>query len=571
MNIKDCGKVWISDINSHVQVNGWIKSIRDHGGISFMDIRDHSGVVQVVVNDKCDIPEGVRVEAAVSITGNVVRRAENLVNPKIPTGDIEIVAFNIDVVGKCDSVPFQIGTEVNEELRLKYRYLDLREGRIRDNIILRSKLLTHIRQYMDSVYMMEFQTPILSSPSPEGARDYVVPSRKNPGKFYALPQAPQMFKQMLMVAAFPSYFQIAPCFRDEDGRADRTTGEFYQLDMEWAWKSEDEIQENIRQLIVDIFLKTGNRLTGSQFRKIPYKMAMEVYGTDKPDLRNHLVITDVTDMFEHTTFAPFVGKTVRMILLTGAQNQNKAKSFYEGVCNWALSDHGRHIGWFRNADGAVKGSLAKVLGNEISNLFDNYGVFNEYSGFIIADDNVDKLNKFCGLLRTYVNEKLEIPLDGNRFCWITDFPMYEQDDNGKWDFAHNPFSKVKSGDTMEEMVAHQYDLVCNGYELASGAIRNNDPDSLIANFKAVGYTDSEVEARFGGLLTALRHGAPPHGGAAIGIERLLMILTKSDKVRDVVLFPLNQQGDDLLLGGPFEIDKKQYDELQLVKKPTVKK
>lgn len=565
-----CGKVLEDKVQTVVKVHGWVNTIRNHGGLVFIDIRDNTGIVQIVASPT-DIPEGLSLESVIEVEGLVVFRADSVINAKIPTGKIEITKPTIEILGKCETLPFGIGDEVNDELRQRYRYLDLRSGRIRNNMVQRAKLLSAIRGFMDSQEIMEFQTPILSSPSPEGARDYVVPSRHQPGKFYALPQAPQLFKQMLMVSGFPNYYQIAPCFRDENGRADRTTGEFYQIDMEWSFVTEDEIHENIRLLINHIFSKMGRQLYGKQFEKIPYDDAMKYYGTDKPDLRNPLIIEDVTEMFENTTFAPFIGKKVRMIKLTGSQNQNKSKSFYEGICSYALSEHDRHIGWFKNDDTQVKGSLAKVLKEEITNIFSDFGVMNQYTGFLIADDDEAKLNKFCGILRNEVHTKLGLPLTGDKFCWITDFPMYEQDENGKWDFAHNPFSKVKSGTTMETMKAYQYDLVCNGYELASGAIRNSDPVSLVENFKSVGYTEEEVEKRFGGLLTALRYGAPPHGGAAIGVERLLMILTQSDKVRDVVLFPLSQKGEDLLLGGPFEISNEQYRELHISTRPVVKK
>lgn len=556
----DIKEISLEKEGQNVTITGWVKTIRNHGGVVFLDIRKEDEIIQVVTDS-----DEFQIESLVEVTGKIVKRAENLVNKQIRTGEFELVASNIKIISSCKTLPYPIGQNVNDELKFKYRYLDLREGKTRNNIITRAKLLNVVRGFMIDNDIMEFQTPILSSPSPEGARDYVVPSRKHENKFYALPQAPQIFKQLIMVSGFPSYYQIAPCFRDEDGRADRTTGEFYQIDMEFAFLTEEEIHTRIELLVRHIYKKMELKIEDLPFIKIPYDEALEKYGSDKPDLRNPLVIKNVTEFFKETEFKPFQNKIVKMIAVPGIFE--KPKSFFEKACNDMLSEYSKHIGWSKNDGGNIRGSLSKVIGKEILEIYNEKLVNESDCLFFVAEENKDESNKFCGELRKYLgNISNLIDTKYDKFCWIVDFPMYEYE-NGKWDFAHNPFSMPKgNAEEKENLKAHQYDLVCNGYELASGAIRNHNADNLIDSFINVGYTREEVEKRFGGLIEGLRYGAPPHGGAAIGLERLLMIITKEERVRDVVLFPLSQQGEDYLLGGPFEIDAKQYNELNIRKR-----
>ncbi len=576
-----CGALRSSDAGQTARLSGWVHSKRDHGGLLFIDLRDHSGLTQIVFPAGAEAfatVDGLRVESVITVTGQVVARAPETVNPRLPTGEVELRAAAVDVQSDADQLPMQVaGTEnYPDEIRLAYRYIDLRRERVHANMMLRAEVIASLRARMIAAGFTEFQTPILTASSPEGARDFLVPARNHPGSFYALPQAPQQFKQLLMVAGFDRYFQIAPCFRDEASRADRSPGEFYQLDFEMSFVSQEDVFATIEPVIAGIFVEfgRGRQVDDAPFRRIAYETAMLEFGSDKPDLRNPLRIRDVTAHYAGSGFALFSriaasGGIVRAIPAPGAASQ--PRSFFDKLNEWAREQGGGGLGYLIfEADGA-RGPIAKNLEpDRIAAIRDACGskpgdaVFFAAGGRGVAE-------KFAGLVRTKIAGELGlIERDAFRFCWITDFPMYElNEETGRVDFSHNPFSMPQGGmaalDGQDPLTikAFQYDIVCNGIELSSGAIRNHRPEVMIRAFEIAGYTRADVEARFGGMLNAFRYGAPPHGGSAPGIDRMVMLLADEPNIREVILFPLNQQGQDLMMGAPAPVDASRLKELSL--------
>lgn len=568
-----CGELREADIGKQVRVAGWVENIRDHGGVKFLDLRDHYGVVQIVVYDD-NLLNQVNKECAVTASGAVVMRDEETVNPKIPTGMVEIKTETLTVLGKsCSVLPFEIITskETKEDVRLKYRFLDLRNPKVHDNIVLRSQVISFLRGKMTELGFLEIQTPILSASSPEGARDYLIPSRKHHGKFYALPQAPQIFKQLLMVSGFDRYFQVAPCFRDEDARADRSPGEFYQLDFEMAFATQEDVFAVAEEVLFQTFSKfSSKKVTKPPFPRIPYREAMLKYGTDKPDLRNPLEIIDISDLFTETGFAPFRGKTVRAVKVPDCVKQ--PKSFFEGMLKFALSIGMKGLGYISVLpDGTYKGPIDKFLSDDVrAELVRRAGLASNDVIFFIADE-AEAAPKLAGQIRTELGEKLDL-LDKNSFqlCFIVDFPMYEVDEEtGNYVFTHNPFSMPQGG--MEalltkepsEILAYQYDIVCNGVELSSGAVRNHDPEIMGKAFEIAGYTQDIVKEKFSALYSAFQYGAPPHAGMAPGIDRMLMLLSEEENIREVIAFPMNSSAQDLLLGAPAEVSEQQLREVHI--------
>jgi aspartyl-tRNA synthetase len=576
-----CGELRAADAGKTVRLSGWVHRKRDHGGLLFVDLRDHYGITQCVV--AADSPvlatlEKTRPESVITVTGEVVLREPGTVNPKLPTGEIEIRVREVEILSAAEVLPIQVAgdQEFPEELRLRYRFLDLRRERPHRNIMLRAQVIASIRRRMIEQGFTEFQTPILTASSPEGARDFLVPSRLHPGKFYALPQAPQQFKQLVMVAGFDRYFQIAPCFRDEASRADRSPGEFYQLDFEMSFVTQEDVFAAIEPVIAGVFeeFAGGRKVHGAPFPRIPYDEAMLVYGTDKPDLRNPLKITDVTQHFADSGFSLFArivaaGGVVRAIPAPGAAG--RPRSFFDGLNEWARAEGAAGLGYIQfGADGA-KGPIARNLEPErVEAIRSACGLALGDAVFFVAGKK-DEAAKFAGKVRTRIGEELDlIATNEFRFCWIVDFPMYElNEETGKIDFSHNPFSMPQGGlealNTMNplDIKAFQYDIVCNGVELSSGAIRNHRPDIMLRAFEIAGYTAQEVEERFGGMLNAFRYGAPPHGGAAPGIDRMVMLLADEPNIREVILFPLNQQGEDLMMGAPARVPPERLKELHI--------
>lgn len=568
-----CGELRESDIGSTVRVAGWVETIRDHGGVMFLDVRDQYGVVQVVVHNE-SLLNDVNKECTVTITGKVVKRDEDTINPKIATGTVEVVTEALTVLGKChNSLPFEIATstETKEDLRLKYRFLDLRNKKVHNNIVLRSQIVTFLRSKMADMGFLEINTPILSTSSPEGARDYLIPSRKHQGKFYALPQAPQIFKQLLMVSGFDKYFQIAPCFRDEDARADRSPGEFYQLDFEMAFATQEDVFAVAEEVLYEAFTKFSNKTVSKPpFARIPYAEAMLKYGSDKPDLRNPLVIVDASDMFVETDFGPFRKKTVRTLNVPNGASQSK--NWFKRMEEFALSIGMKGLGYVKvkddlTFDGPIdkflkEGDREELIKRNSSNAGDVI--------YFIADAK-DVAPKLAGQIRTEVASRLNL-IDTSKFemCFIVDFPMFEHDeDTGAVIFTHNPFSMPQGGMNAllekdpTEVLAYQYDIVCNGVELSSGAVRNHSLEVMVKAFEIAGYTEDQLKEKFSALYNAFQYGAPPHAGMAPGVDRMIMLLTEEENIREVIAFPMNSNAQDLLLGSPSEVTEQQLREVHI--------
>ena len=560
-------------IGQTLQVAGWVENIRDHGGVSFIDLRDMYGVLQVVIR-KPELLKGITKEMCLSITGLMEHRDEETYNPKIPSGTIELEAHKIDVLGRVyKQLPFEIQTskEIREDVRLKYRYLDLRNAKVKDNIVFRSKVISYLRQKMTDMGFLEIQTPILCASSPEGARDYIVPSRKFKGKFYALPQAPQQYKQLLMASGFDKYFQIAPCFRDEDARADRSPGEFYQLDFEMSFVTQEDVFKVGEEVLHDTFVKfapEGSRITETPFPIISYKQAMLEFGCDKPDLRNPLRIMDVTEFFQRCTFKPFIGRTVRAIKV----HAEMSKGFHEKLLSFATSLGMGGLGYLEVAeDMSYKGPIDKFIPEQMKGeLAEMAGLSAGDTIFFIADKE-DKANYYAGHIRTELGEKLDlIEKDAYRFCYVNDFPMFELDPETKQiGFTHNPFSMPQGGlealNTMDplEILAYQYDIVCNGVELSSGAVRNHDIEIMKKAFAIAGYDEETLKTKFGALYQAFQFGAPPHAGMAPGVDRMIMLLRNEDNIREVIAFPMNGNAQDLMCGAPGEVTEQQLREVHI--------
>ena len=566
-----CGNVSKNEIGKEVRIAGWVGSIRNLGSLSFITVRDETGIVQVISEDSSMLNDLTR-ESTVSITGTVRARTEDMVNKNMKTGEIEIVLKTIDVLGKCASVlPFEINhsKDSTEDTRLKYRYLDLRNSEVHENILFRTKVIDELRRIMKSMDFTEIQTPIITATSPEGARDFIVPSRKFKGKFYALPQAPQIFKQLLMVSGFDKYFQIAPCFRDEDPRSDRLYGEFYQLDFEMSFATDEDVYLVGEKVFYDVFTKFGNKkVSPAPFRRIPYSEAMLKYGSDKPDLRNPLIIVDLTNILSKSTFAPFANSAIRGIKVS---KLNKSNSWYKNIEEYVKSLGASGLGYIKvNEDKTFKSSLDKFLTDDIRSEWIN--TLNLESGdtlFIISDTN--NVNKYAGLLRTKLGQELDlIDKDKYEFCIINDFPFYEKnEEDGSIEFSHNPFSMPQGGlEALEnknpfDILAYQYDFVCNGYEMASGGVRNHSPEILKKAFELAGYDEEVVKSKFPSLYTAFSYGAPPHAGMAPGIDRILMLLKDEENIREMVAFPLSANGSDAMMGCPGEVFEKQLRETHI--------
>ena len=571
---KTCGELNLSNVNEEVELSGWIQKIRNLGGMVFIDLRDEEGITQIVVNDE-KLEEQIKTystESCINILGQVVERSSK--NTKIPTGEIEVVAKKIEMLGKCKNVlPFEINTnqEVREDLRLEYRFLDLRNKKLHENILLRSKIMKTLRDKMDELGFTEIQTPILANSSPEGARDYLVPSRLNPGEFYALPQAPQQFKQLLMLAGFNKYYQIAPCFRDEDPRADRAPGEFYQLDFEMSFASQEDVFKIIEEVVPYTFKKFTNwKVDEGPFIRIPYKEAMEKYGIDKPDLRNPLIIQDVTKVFEKSEFKAFEGKTVKAIIVPEGSKQGR--KFFDKMTDFAKTEEvgAKGLAWVKYEENALTGGISKFITEEMKEILEKeYGFKNGDSIFFIGDE-LKNAQKIAGLIRIELGNRLDLlEKDTYRFCFIVDFPMYELSDEGTIDFSHNPFSMPQGGlKALEEkdpldILAYQYDVVCNGYEMASGAVRNHNPEIMVKAFEIAGYSEEEVKNRFGALYKAFQYGAPPHAGAAPGLDRMVMLIANSNNIREVIAFPKNKRARDLLMQAPSKVQEQQLKDVHI--------
>lgn len=563
-----CGELRIEDVGKNVILSGWVNSIRKLGGITFLTLRDNYGITQILFKDEEKVSKICR-ESVVKICGKVLERESK--NRKMETGDIEVLADEIEVLGKCEpTLPFEIseGTNAKEDLRLKYRYLDLRNPTLHSAILLRSKVLNFVRNQMIGLGFNEFQTPILTSSSPEGARDFLVPSRLNPGKFYALPQSPQIFKQLLMISGFDKYFQISPCFRDEDARADRSPGEFYQMDMEMSFAGQEDVFYVLEQVLYNTFKEfaPNKEITPPPFERINFSDAIRDYCSDKPDLRNPLKITDVTDLFSETAFSLFEGKTIKMII---AETGERPRSFYDGLNKFVQSYEGKGLFWLKNSGGEISGSIAKVLTEKERKYFEENLRPNQ-SAFILAD-TPSRVVTLMGIFRNKLGQELDL-IDKNKFhfCWIVNFPFFEWDEeNSSIAFSHNPFSMPQGGmDALLnknplEILAYQYDVVLNGVELASGAVRNHNPEIMVKAFEMAGYDRSVVENKFPALFNAFSYGAPPHAGAAFGFDRVIMFLAETEIIRDVIAFPFNKNAQDLMMGAPNEVNPKQLEEISI--------
>lgn len=576
-----CGQLRAADVGTAARLSGWVHRKRDHGNVLFIDLRDNYGITQCVVaggSPSFAEAEALRLESVITVSGTVVRRAPGAENPKLATGDIELSVTELTVQSVADPLPLQVNSDAEfpEDTRLRYRFLDLRRERLHRNILLRSRVIASIRRRMIEAGFTEFQTPILTSSSPEGARDYLVPSRVHPGKFYALPQAPQQFKQLLMTAGFDRYFQIAPCFRDEDGRADRSPGEFYQLDFEMSFVTQEDVFATIEPVLHGVFeeLSSGRVVTPPPFPRIAYDDALARYGSDKPDLRNPLVVHDVSDVFRGSEFTAFAsaiasGALVRAVAAPKAAAQ--PRSFFDKLNEWGRAQDMPGVGYVTLSDGGAKGPIAKFLdAPRLARLVEiTAAAAGDAVLFVCA--RRPAVDTVAGRLRNKIGEDLGlVEADAFRFCWVVDFPMYERDeDTGKIEFSHNPFSMPQGGlsalETMDPLTikAYQYDIVCNGVELSSGAIRNHRPDIMFKAFEIAGYRREEVEARFGGMLNAFRYGAPPHGGSAPGIDRIVMLLAGETNIREVIAFPMNQQAQDLLMQAPAPVTPERLRELHI--------
>lgn len=575
----NCGELTIKNVGEEVILAGWVQKIRNLGSMAFIDLRDQFGITQVVIsadNKEIDktVLDNIVTECVLQVVGDVIERSNK--NDKIPTGEIEIDAKKIEILGKCKNVlPFEVNSEkvgeVKEDLRLEYRFLDLRNDKLHKTILLRSEVMKTIRKKMDELGFTEIQTPILANSSPEGARDYLVPSRLHAGEFYALPQAPQQFKQLLMVSGFDKYYQIAPCFRDEDPRADRAPGEFYQLDFEMSFAEQEDVLKVLAEVFTTVFkTHTDWKVDEAPFKKIPYLEAMEKYGSDKPDLRNPLIIQDVTDIFEHVEFNNFKDKTVKAIMVENGAEQGR--KFFDAMTEFAMQEAGaKGLAWVKvDNENVVSGGIAKFITTEVQKeLEEKIGMKKNCSVFFMADE-LKVVQKIAGAVRIELGNRLDL-LEKNvyRLCYIVDFPMYELSDEGTIDFNHNPFSMPQGG--MEalmtkdplEILAYQYDVVCNGYEVASGAVRNHDPELMVKAFEIAGYSEEEVETRFGALYNAFQYGTPPHAGAAPGLDRMVMLVADSKNIREVIAFPKNKKARDLLMRAPSRVHQKQLDDVHI--------
>ena len=582
----NCGQLRKNDIGKTVRISGWVHSVRDHGGIIFIDLRDHYGLTQVVIDPSKSFYKGVdhwRVESTLCFTGDVVERIPEAINDKLDTGEIEIAADEMSTLGESKIIPFQISKdeECNESLRLEHRFLDMRRKKLHDNLILRSKIIARLRELMTIEGFMEMQTPILTSSSPEGARDYLVPSRVHPGKFYALPQAPQQFKQLLMTSGFDRYFQIAPCFRDEDARADRSPGEFYQLDMELAFATQDDVFEVNERVLHSIFTEFSDKKTDDiPFKRIPYREAMDKYGTDKPDLRNPLIIQDATELFRDSDFKAFSGVVEdggKVLTIAAKECATQSRKFFDDMVKFAQGIGSKGLGYLRWNDGEIQSPIAKFLNTDTLDALKELGNVNEGDVMFFIADNEKTARDIGSQVRDELADRLEL-IDQNvfKFCWIVDFPMYELDDDGKVEFSHNPFSMPQGGmdDLLNknplDILAYQYDIVCNGVELSSGAVRNHSPELMIKAFEIAGYDKSVVESKFPALYKAFQFGAPPHAGIAPGVDRIIMLLADEPNIREVIAFPMNQKAQDLLMNAPCEVEHTQLRELNLQLKPSKK-
>jgi len=589
----NCSELNKLSVGQTVKLSGWVHRRRDHGNLLFIDIRDHYGITQLVFTDQDlslkDRASYLRYESVITVEGKVVSRDQDNINTTINTGEIEIVVTSYILESEADMLPLNVNSEQEapEDIRLKYRFLDLRREKLHNNIILRSTIIAEIRKYMISQSFIEFQTPILTASSPEGARDFLVPSRMHPGKFYALPQAPQQFKQMLMMSGFDRYFQIAPCFRDEDARADRSPGEFYQLDIEMSFVTQDDVFNTIEPLMFEIFSKFSNKkVSNPPFVRIPYTESMLKYGNDKPDLRNPIEIIDVTDIFAASTFTVFkdnIEKGFVVRAIPGPKLLSKSRKYFDDLTKFAINEGANGLGYITfGYEGEVKGPIAKFLNeSQLQNLKTAAKLTNGDAIFFVCSKELEAA-KIAGKIRTKLGVDLEL-IDYNRFefCWITDFPFYEfNEDTKKIDFSHNPFSMPQGGievldkaQTQEELLqikAFQYDIVCNGIELSSGAIRNHKPDLMYKAFEIAGYSQQEVDNKFGGMIRAFKYGAPPHGGIAPGIDRMVMLIADTANIREVIAFPMNQQAEDLLMGAPNYAEEKQLRELNIMLSPSLR-
>lgn len=576
-----CAQLRKSDVGSTVRLSGWIHRKRDHGNLLFVDLRDHYGLTQIVTDvdsEAFKVLEKARAESVVTVTGEVVARASETVNGNLPTGEIEIRARDVSLQSAAQELPMPVfgDAEYPEDIRLRYRFLDLRRERLHNNIVLRSNVISSVRRRMIDQGFTEFQTPILTASSPEGARDYLVPSRVHPGKFYALPQAPQMFKQLLMVAGFDRYFQIAPCFRDEDARADRSPGEFYQLDFEMSFVTQDDVFNAIEPVLHGLFeeFANGRQVSAAPFPRIPYRESMLKYGSDKPDLRNPLIITDVSAHFTTSGFGLFErivgsGGVVRAIPAPGTAD--KSRKFFDDMNEWARSEGHAGLGYVTRKGGEFGGPIAKNHGEDgMKAIYDALGLGPD-DGLFFAAGNEAQAAKLAGAARTRVGDQLGL-IDANKFefCWIVDFPMFEYDEDAKKvDFSHNPFSmpqgEMEALETKDplDILAYQYDIVCNGIELSSGAIRNHRPEIMYKAFEIAGYSQEDVDTNFAGMINAFKFGAPPHGGSAPGIDRIVMLLADEPNIREVIVFPMNQKAEDLMMGAPGPVTAKQLRELNI--------
>ena len=562
----NCGELRMEDVGKEVKLAGWINSIRKLGGITFVTLRDHFGITQLVVNEESML-EGYGKECVVSVSGKVLERSSK--NPKMPTGDIEVEVNSIEMLGKCTSaLPFEIADEnAGEDLRLKYRYLNLRNQNVHNNMVKRAQILHYVRNKMTDMGFTEVQTPILTSSSPEGARDYIVPTINAPGMFFALPQAPQQFKQLLMVSGFDRYFQIAPCFRNEAARADRTPGEFYQIDFEMSFATQEDVFKVAEELATGIYSNFTNlTVCEKPFKRLTWKEARELYASDKPDLRNPLTVKTLTDVFKNTQFSVYQNKTIKAIV---APCEGKSRKFFDEMSKFIVDKEGKGLSWFRYDNNELSGSALKFLSEkEIKDMLEILKPNNNDGLFIVADEE-PKAVKLIGMLRNELGEKLNL-IDKSRveFVWIIDFPFYERnEETGEIEFSHNPFTMPQGGmdalnnSNPEDIVAYQYDCVCNGYEMLSGAVRNHSPEIMVKAFELAGYSEETVKEKFGGLYNAFSFGAPPHAGGAFGFDRMLMPIMDTENIRDVITFPFTKNGKDLLMNSPSEIDAKTLAEL----------